>query len=96
VTLTLTDTASTVVKSIAAQIEGGEHGGIRISSAAPGSGSDFALSVAPDAAPDDIVVENHGAKVFLDEGAAHALDDTVLDAQINSDGSVRFAIGSRH
>ncbi|WP_307859052.1 iron-sulfur cluster biosynthesis family protein [Herbiconiux sp. SYSU D00978] len=95
-TLTMTDTASTVVKTIAAQSAGSEHGGIRIAGADPGTGSDFSLSIAPEAAPQDVVVENDGARVFLDESAAQALDDTVLDAQINEDGSVRFAIGARH
>ena len=42
--------------------------------------------------PEDAVVENSGARVFLDADAAQVLDDRVLDAQLDGQGSVQFAV----
>jgi hypothetical protein len=53
------------------------------------------LSVAPDPGPHDTVVIESGARVFLDETAAIALEDRVLDAELANDGSVRFALGNQ-
>lgn len=92
--LTLTETASTVVKTIVAQNGAADNGGLRINSDDAAS-TDFAVSVvqAPEAL--DAVVENDGARVYLGENAALALDDKVLDAEIGEDGTVRFAIASQ-
>jgi hypothetical protein len=38
------------------------------------------------------VVEDHGARVFLDRGAADTLDDKVLDAAIDQQGGVEFTV----
>jgi hypothetical protein len=38
-------------------------------------------------------VESSGARVFLEENAAVVLSDKVLDAQVDDEGAVRFAIG---
>ena len=43
----------------------------------------------------DLISRMTGARVFLDNGANTALDDRVLDAEMNQDGSVRFAIASQ-
>jgi len=92
-TLTLTDTASSVVKAISAQSTEAESAGLRIS-AAEGA-ADFDLSIAPAAEPADTVIENDGARVFLDENAARALAASVLDAKVDDDGSVQFAVGTQ-
>lgn len=91
-TLTLTDKASTVVKAIAAQSTDSESGGLRI--AADGEAADFSISVVPAPVPTDTLVENDGARVFLDPSAAEALAEAVLDADIADDGAVRFSVGS--
>ena len=91
--LTLTDTASTAVKTIAERALGQDaEGGLRISSA-PEDGYAVAIATAPEAT--DVVVENHGAQVFLEKEASDALTDKVLDAQLDADGSVSFAIANR-
>lgn len=92
VTLTLTDKASTVVKAIAAQSTDSESGGLRI--AADGDAAEFNISVVPAAEPSDTLVENDGARVFLDPSAAEALSEAVLDADVGDDGAVRFSVGS--
>jgi iron-sulfur cluster assembly protein len=37
-------------------------------------------------------VENAGARVFLEGHAAEVLADKVLDAELDDDGKVRFAV----
>ena len=88
--LTLTENASTVVKNITDQTTENDSAGLRISH----EGAD-ALQVAPAEAPEtgDQVLEDAGARVFLEETAAQTLDDKVLDAQVDETGSVQFSIG---
>jgi hypothetical protein len=38
-------------------------------------------------------VETAGARVFLDPQAALYLDDKVLDAEVDTEGKVRFTLG---
>lgn len=88
--LTLTENASTAVKSLATQIPT-ETGGLRIAEASdPQNG--YALSLAPAPADGDTVVETDGARVFVDPAASVALDDRILDARVEEDGSVGFAL----
>ncbi|PPI09065.1 hypothetical protein [Rathayibacter sp. AY1B8] len=89
--LTLTDNSSTVVKTITGQTETPIEGGLRI------SGTDldarnFAVAVAAAPETTDAVVEQDGARVFLDVAASVALGDKVLDAQVDEGGSVSFGI----
>jgi iron-sulfur cluster assembly protein len=90
--LTLTENASTVVKTLVDQQE--DAGGLRISQDAPDSP---ALHVIPSPTPQpgDQVVEQSGARVFLEETAAFTLDDKVLDAQVDDGGGVQFSIGQQ-
>lgn len=91
--LTLTQTAAEAVKEIVSRVPLAEEGGVRIRDA--GGSSGFELSVAPDAQPHDTVVVTEGARVFLDENAAAALEDRVLDAELAEDGAVRFALAAQ-
>ncbi|WP_394279374.1 Fe-S cluster assembly protein HesB [Microbacterium sp.] len=91
--LTLTENATSAVKNLASQIPT-ETGGLRISEAeAPNEG--YALSLAPAPEQGDTVVENNGARVFVDESANIALGDRVLDARVAEDGSVGFALAQQ-
>ena len=89
--LTLTENASTVVKTLLDQTDG-QQSGLRISQDAADSP---ALHVMPTEAPQpgDQVLEEDGARVFLEETAALTLDDKVLDAQVDTEGGVQFSIG---
>ena len=42
--------------------------------------------------PGDQVLEEDGARVFLEETAAVTLDDKVLDAAVDEGGGVQFSI----
>jgi iron-sulfur cluster assembly protein len=88
--LTLTDNAADVVQKIVEQTVEEEQAGLRISQQA-----DESLALAPTVTshPGDQIVEDKGARVFLDEGAAALLEDKILDAQVEEDGAVQFAIG---
>ena len=88
---TLTDNASTAVKSIVGQVADAPEGGLRIRDTGSAE-TGFELGVSPQPETTDAVVEVEGARVFLDAGAALALEDKVLDAQMEQDGSVRFAL----
>ena len=90
--LTLTENASTIVKTLTDQAPQ-DDAGLRISSSNP-QNTAFAAAVTDAPEPADQVVESDGARLFLEPGAAVALDDKVLDAQVDDEGAVRFAIGS--
>ena len=92
--LTLTDTASTVVKVIVERTPDSENAGLRIAADEVGA-VDFKVGIAPAPEPTDTVVESDGAKVFLEENAAVALDGKILDAQVADDGSVQFALANQ-
>ncbi|MDT0201447.1 Fe-S cluster assembly protein HesB [Nocardioides sp. AE5] len=87
--LTLTENASTIVKQIAGQDDATV--GLRITSEA-GAENAFAVSAAGSAEPGDQVVEQDGATVYLDEPASVQLDDKVLDAAVDDQGGVQFAL----
>ena len=91
--LTLTENASALIKNLADQTAVAENAGLRISTAV--GSSDLTVDLTPSPEPDDQVVESAGARVFLEESAALALDDKVLDAQLDEGGAVRFAIGAQ-
>jgi len=92
--LTLTDQASTVVKELAERATGSDEAGLRISTL-PDNPKDYEVKVAAFPEPDDIVVANDGAQVFLESRAADALTDRVLDAKVEADGAVRFQLGEQ-
>ena len=93
--LTLTENASMIVKDINEQIvaqQGHPDAGLRISSE-PGPEPSFAVSAVDEPTATDQVVEQDGARVFLDETAQTTLDDKVLDASVDQGGNVSFALG---
>lgn len=89
--LTLTDTASTVVKGIVERSGAPAGSGLRIDTEGD-SRTEFAVEIA--AAPEerDAIVEQAGARVYLAEKAAQALDEKTLDAHLGEDGRVEFDI----
>ncbi len=90
--LTLTENASTIVKDITHQSGLAETTGLRITSGDADEQS-LAVSAAQTPEPGDQTVEQDGALIYLDENAAVMLDDKVLDAGVDPDGKVEFAIG---
>ncbi|WP_136709712.1 Fe-S cluster assembly protein HesB [Agromyces sp. H66] len=87
--LTLTDNASTAVKEIVERSGAAGEAGLRID-ADDAAATDFAVAIVPTPLEHDTVVEQDGARVYLGENAAQALDDKTLDARVSEDGRVAF------
>lgn len=92
--LTLTDNASTAVKDIVERSGATGGAGLRID-ADDAQATDFAVAIVPTPLEHDTVVEHDGARVYLGENAAQALDDKTLDARVSEDGRVAFDLLSR-
>jgi Fe-S cluster assembly iron-binding protein IscA len=93
--LALTDSAVEAVKSIVSSSEeASETSGLRMVAERTGTQANFQLSVVPLPAEDDEVIEEQGARVFLESDAASLLDDKVLDASIEHD-HVTFTIADQ-
>lgn len=90
-TLTLTDNATTIVKSITAQPGANA---LRISAEAGTEG--LAVATATEPQSDDQVVEQNGATVYLDDGAAQQLSDKILDAGVDDAGNLQFSLDMQH
>ncbi|GAA2915052.1 Fe-S cluster assembly iron-binding protein IscA [Microbacterium keratanolyticum] len=93
--LTLTDNATAIVSTLVSRRSSASEAGLRIHTTdEPGAdgAARFAVDVAsaPEAA--DAIVEASGARIFLEEQAAVALSDKVLDAAVDDEGAVSFAV----
>ena len=93
--LVLTEAAAEVVKSVTDTPQAPDGTGLRITQTPPepGSGSGLELAAASEPGAGDQIVETAGARVFLDQQAAAYLEDKVLDAEVDTQGKVRFTLG---
>ena len=91
--LTLTDTASTEIRNIIADPEVPDGCGLRIANDPAAGGLTLTLATAP--AEDDQVLDDAGARVFLEPQAAQLLDDKSLDAATDGDGQLRFTVAAQ-
>ena len=89
--LALTENVTTIVNKLTEEVP--EVNGLRI--AAEADGQSLSVSPAEAAQPDDQVVEQDGATVYLDEGAAQLLDDKLLDGGVDEEGNIQFALGQQ-
>ncbi|HET7044453.1 MAG TPA: hypothetical protein VFI37_06350 [Gaiellaceae bacterium] len=93
--LALTDNAVEAVKNIVSSAgDVPDTGGLRVFAEREGTEANFKLSVAALPAEDDQVVEEQGARVFLEPEAATLLDDKVLDASVD-ERQVAFTIAEQ-
>ena len=90
--LTLTDTASTEIRNIIADPEVPDGCGLRIANDPAAGGLTLTLATAP--AEDDQVLDENGARVFLEPQAAMMLDDKALDATHDDNGQLRFSVAA--
>jgi Fe-S cluster assembly iron-binding protein IscA len=81
--LALTDSAVEAVKRIVSSSEEDPGGGIRVVAEQDGVETRFQLSIVALPSEDDAVIEEQGARVFLESKAAYLLDDKVLDAHVD-------------
>lgn len=84
--LVLTDAAAEAVRAIVGSSEdAAETGGLRVVAEPEGDHVTLQFNVAVVPAEDDDVVEESGARVFLEPVAASLLDDKLLDASLDGD-----------
>jgi iron-sulfur cluster assembly protein len=90
--LALTDSAVRAVKDIVSSSDQiSETAGLRMVAERAGTQANLQVSVVPLPAEDDEVIEEQGARVFLEPEAAALLDDKVLDATVEQN-QVAFTI----
>lgn len=90
--LTLTDNATTVVTTLVNRRTDAADAGLRIHSTGTDKQARLSVVVADHPEPLDQVVEVSGTRLFIDEPAAAALDDKILDAGVDGEGSVSFTV----
>jgi Fe-S cluster assembly iron-binding protein IscA len=90
--LTLTDNAASEIRNLVASPEVPEDAGVRIASNPEGA---LTLALASGPADGDSVVDQAGARVFLEPQAEELLDDKQLDAGVDPQGNVQFSLGQR-
>lgn len=88
--LTLTTQAASEIRNIVDQPDVPDGGGLRIANDT--NAGTLTLSLAAVPAEDDKVLDDSGARVFLDPQAAVILDDKTLDVTADRDGRTQFAI----
>lgn len=86
--LTMTDNAVLVIRDLANQQDVAEDGGVRIA-ADPEAGS-LSVELVERPVEGDQVVDNQGARIFLDSDAAELLGDASVDATVDDDGIIQF------
>jgi iron-sulfur cluster assembly protein len=92
--LTLTDSAVSAIRTLTSQPELPEDTGLRIMAQDEGAPS-FQVTLAETPVAGDQVIEEDGARVFLEANAAAALDDKALDAQVDDEGTVAFTVAQQ-
>ncbi|MCX4474124.1 Iron-sulfur cluster biosynthesis [Micromonospora sp. MW-13] len=86
--LTMTDNAVLVIRDLTVQEDVAQDGGLRI--AADADAGSLTIELVPEPAQGDQVVDNQGARIFLDSDAAELLSDTSVDASVDDEGIVQF------
>lgn len=92
--LTITDSAASAIRSLTSQPDLPVDTGLRIMK--PGAGAPaFELALTEGPVVGDQVVEEGGARVFVEPAAAAVLEDKALDAQVNEQGDLAFHISDQ-
>ncbi|QSB15431.1 adhesin [Natronosporangium hydrolyticum] len=91
--LTVTDNAAAAIRSLTTQPDVPDGAGLRIATDASAGALQLSVSAGPHEG--DQVVDESGARLFLDGDAALLLDDKALDATVDDQGSVQFALAEQ-
>lgn len=86
--LTLTENACTIVKQMTDIPDAPDTAGLRITQAETG----FAVTATAQPEAGDEVVQQDGATVYLDAGAADQLGEMTLDAGVDDQGALQFGL----
>lgn len=91
--LTMTDKAAEMIRTLTSQPGVPEDVGLRMS-VQEGEEGTLTLSL-QSPQPDDVVIDDAGARVFIEQDAAPLVEDRALDAQVDDDGGLSFLLGSQ-
>ncbi|MEU7753420.1 adhesin [Micromonospora sp. NPDC049101] len=91
--LTMTDNAVLVIRDLANQQDVAQDGGVRI--AADTEAGSLSVELVPEPVQGDRVIDNQGARIFLDEDAAELLGDASVDATVDDEGVIQFGFTER-
>jgi Fe-S cluster assembly iron-binding protein IscA len=91
--LTLTDRAAATIRTLTSQPGIPEETGLRMSVQDSDAGT-LALSL-EGPQPGDEVVEDSGARVFVEHNAAEIVQDSELDAEFDDQGRASFMLGTQ-
>jgi iron-sulfur cluster assembly protein len=94
VMLTLSPSAVEAVDALLHSPEVPEEAGLRIAATEDTPEPALSVQIAPEPDPEDQVIEEGGARVFVDATAAALLDDAQLEAQAQGD-QIAFGIVPR-
>jgi iron-sulfur cluster assembly protein len=92
--LTLTDGAVSVIRNLTSKPELPAQTGLRLMAQDEGDSS-FQLTLVEGPVAGDQVVEEGGARVYVEPAAAVILDDKALDAEVNDQGSIAFSVSDQ-
>jgi iron-sulfur cluster assembly protein len=92
--LTLTDRAAETIRVLTSQPGIPAETGLRMSLQGSDGGS-LTLSLEPPQ-PGDTVIEDAGAKVFVQEDVAGMVGDGELDAELDDQGQASFTLGTQN
>src|SRR5262245_53740069 len=94
--LALTESAKEAVRDMVAAEDAPEGSGLRIAAEPdPDGEASLSLEIAAEPAEGDAVMDEDGARIFLEPTAASLLEDMVLDVQAHED-HVHFIVGAQH
>jgi iron-sulfur cluster assembly protein len=69
-----------------------ESGGMRITARPTRNGYDYQFSVEPDSRETDLVVQQHGVRVYVDPFTAQHLDGSAIDFDEGEEGGAAFTV----
>jgi Fe-S cluster assembly iron-binding protein IscA len=92
--LSLTENAKEAVREMVAAEQVPAGSGLRIAAEGEGDDASLSLEITPAPAEGDAVVDEDGARVFLEANAASLLQDMVLDAEPHDD-HVHFTVAAQ-
>lgn len=90
--LTLTDRAAATIRTLTSQPGIPADTGLRMSLQDSEAGT-LALSL-ESPQPDDAIIEDGGARVFVQRDAADIVEDRELDAELDDEGRASFMLSS--
>ena len=91
--LTLTDRAAETIRALTSQPGVPAETGLRMS--LQETDADTLMLSLEGRQPDDAVIEDSGARVFVQQDAANMVEDRELDAQLDEQGRASFMLGAQ-